>query len=106
MRADGFAERARRELVAAGAVVEARAASPSERLSGREATIARPAAEGCTDSEIAAQLFLSGRTVEWHRGKIFGKRHRVEKEAEGRTQWFARGQRGNARARGEARRIR
>ncbi|MEU4674315.1 helix-turn-helix transcriptional regulator [Amycolatopsis sp. NPDC023774] len=58
---------------AAGAIVEARVASPAEQLSGREVTIARLAAEGCTNSEIAAQLFLSARTVEWHMGKIFGK---------------------------------
>ncbi|WP_326835205.1 AAA family ATPase [Amycolatopsis rhabdoformis] len=73
VRADGFAERARRELVAAGVIVEARAESPAEQLSGREVTIARLAVEGCTNSEIAAQLFLSARTVECHMGKIFGK---------------------------------
>ncbi|QRP48615.1 hypothetical protein [Amycolatopsis sp. FDAARGOS 1241] len=59
VRADGFAERARRELVAAGEIVHAPTAPPTERLTGREITIAQLAAEGHTDSEIAVQLFLS-----------------------------------------------
>ncbi|MFI5613262.1 ATP-binding protein [Amycolatopsis sp. NPDC051903] len=73
VRADGFAERARRELVAGGEIVAAPKASPAEQLTGREITIAQLAAEGHTNSDIAAQLFLSPRTVEWHMGKIFGK---------------------------------
>jgi DNA-binding CsgD family transcriptional regulator len=73
VRADGFAERARRELVAAGVAVEAPTASLRAQLTGREITIAQLAAEGRTNSDIAAQLFLSSRTVEWHMGKIFGK---------------------------------
>lgn len=73
VRADGFAERARRELAAAGEIVEAPTASPAEQLTGREITIAQLAVEGLTNSEIAGQLFLSRRTVEWHMGKIFGK---------------------------------
>ncbi|MEV8607929.1 AAA family ATPase [Amycolatopsis sp. NPDC051373] len=73
VRADGFAERARRELVAAGVVVEAPPAPLVEQLTGQETTIARLGAEGRTNSDIAAQLFLSSRTVEWHMGKIFGK---------------------------------
>ncbi|QRP42742.1 AAA family ATPase [Amycolatopsis sp. FDAARGOS 1241] len=71
--AEGFAERARRELVAAGVVVQAPRASAAHQLTGQETTIAQLAAEGHTNSGIAAQLFLSARTVEWHMGKIFGK---------------------------------
>ncbi|MFI5610041.1 AAA family ATPase [Amycolatopsis sp. NPDC051903] len=71
--AAAFAERARRELVAAGEPVRAPAAAVSDTLTGQESYIARLAADGHTNQEIAAQLFLSPRTVEWHLGKIFAK---------------------------------
>ncbi|WP_432854530.1 AAA family ATPase [Amycolatopsis sp. CA-161197] len=71
--AGGFAERARRELLAAGEAVEAPTVPLRAQLTGQETYIARLAAEGHTNSQIASQLFLSPRTVEWHLGKIFGK---------------------------------
>ncbi|MFI5613301.1 AAA family ATPase [Amycolatopsis sp. NPDC051903] len=73
VRADGFAERARRELVAAGEAVGVPTVALADRLTGQETYIAQLAAEGQTNQEIAAQLFLSPRTVEWHLGKIFAK---------------------------------
>ena len=42
-------------------------------LTAQEAHIARLVAEGLTNSEIAAALYLSPRTVEWHLRKIFTK---------------------------------
>jgi DNA-binding CsgD family transcriptional regulator len=70
---EGFAERARRELIATGERV--RKGSPETRgeLTMQEEQIARLARDGRTNAEIGARLFLSARTVEWHLGKIFTK---------------------------------
>ena len=73
MGAEAFAERARHELLATGETVRRPTAEPASALSAREAHIARLAADGHTNPEIAAQLFLSARTVEWHLRKIFTK---------------------------------
>ncbi|QVI24868.1 AAA family ATPase [Nocardia tengchongensis] len=71
--ADGFAERARRELLAAGESVRRRDAEASDVLSAQEVQIARLAGAGLTNSEIGAELFISPRTVEWHLRKVFAK---------------------------------
>jgi ATP/maltotriose-dependent transcriptional regulator MalT len=68
-----FAERARRELNATGASVRKRNEGTQVDLTPQEAQIARLARDGFSNSEIAAKLFLSGRTVEWHLGKVFTK---------------------------------
>jgi DNA-binding CsgD family transcriptional regulator len=70
---NGFAERARRELMATGETVRKRSSGTSDNLTAQEAQIARLAAEGCTNVEIGAQLFISPRTVEWHLRGVFTK---------------------------------
>jgi DNA-binding CsgD family transcriptional regulator len=70
---EAFAERARRELDAAGSTLRKRSAASTDELTPHELQIAHLAGEGATNAEIATQLFLSGRTVEWHLGKVFGK---------------------------------
>jgi DNA-binding CsgD family transcriptional regulator len=71
--AGGFAERARRELLAAGDTVRKHTVETRTELTAQEATIARLAQDGQTNTEIGAQLFLSARTVEWHLGNVFTK---------------------------------
>ena len=68
-----FAERARRELLATGETVRKRSVETLDELTPQEAQIAQRAADGHTNPEIGAQLFLSPRTVEWHLRKVFGK---------------------------------
>ena len=70
---EAFAERARRELLATGETVRKRTVETLDELTPQEAQIARLAADGHTNPEIGAQLFLSPRTVEWHLRKVFGK---------------------------------
>jgi ATP/maltotriose-dependent transcriptional regulator MalT len=73
MRMGGFAERARRELLATGVTVRKRTVEAPDQLTTQEALIARLAQDGLTNSEIGAQLFISSRTVEWHLRKVFAK---------------------------------
>ncbi len=73
MGAEAFAERASRELAATGGTVRKRTVETRDQLTPQEAQIARLAAEGRTNSEIGAELFISARTVEWHLRKVFPK---------------------------------
>jgi DNA-binding CsgD family transcriptional regulator len=73
MGAEGFAERARRELLATGETARKRTIETHDELTPQEAQIARLAAHKHTNSEIGAQLFISPRTVEWHLRKVFTK---------------------------------
>ena len=70
---DGFAERARRELRAAGGTAHRRAATTGVELTAQEAQVARLAGEGLSNPEIATRLFLSPRTVRYHLEKVFTK---------------------------------
>jgi DNA-binding CsgD family transcriptional regulator len=71
--ADAFTERARRELLATGEKVRKREADTYSQLTSQEEHIVRLARDGRTNPEIAAELFISTRTVEWHLRKVFAK---------------------------------
>jgi DNA-binding CsgD family transcriptional regulator/tetratricopeptide (TPR) repeat protein len=73
MGAHGFADRARRELLATGEKVRRRRGDTRDELTPQEEQIARLARDGRTNPEIAAELYLSPRTVEWHLRKVFAK---------------------------------
>jgi DNA-binding CsgD family transcriptional regulator len=68
-----FAERASRELLATGATARRRTVDTRDVLTPQEAQIARLARDGLSSPEIAAQLFISPRTVQYHLGKVFAK---------------------------------
>jgi DNA-binding CsgD family transcriptional regulator len=74
MGAEGFSERTRRELAAAG-IKATRHGSRGDAslLTVQELQIASLARSGGTNAEIGAELFLSVRTVEWHLRKVFIK---------------------------------
>jgi DNA-binding CsgD family transcriptional regulator len=71
--AEAFAERARRELLATGENARRRTNDTRDDLTPQEAQIALLAADGHTNPEIGARLFISPRTVEYHLRKVFGK---------------------------------
>jgi DNA-binding CsgD family transcriptional regulator len=73
MGVEAFADRARRELLATGETVRKRTVETYSKLTPQEAHIAQLAAEGLTNPEIAAALYISSRTVECHLSKVFTK---------------------------------
>jgi len=64
--------RAQDELRASGATLRSRA-SRDDALTASEVRVAAAATEGLSNKEIAAALFLSGKTVEFHLGRIYRK---------------------------------
>jgi len=68
-----WAERARAELRATGETARKRDASTLDELTPQELRVARLVTSGASNKDVAAQLFLSRRTVEYHLGKVFVK---------------------------------
>ena len=73
MGAEAFAERARIELLATGERARQRTTETETELTPQEAQIARLVSEGESNRDIAAQLFLSPSTVDYHLRKVFRK---------------------------------
>ena len=70
---EAFTERARVELQASGETARKRTVDTLDQLTPQESQVARLAAQGSTNREIAAQLFISPSTVEYHLHKAFRK---------------------------------
>ena len=70
---EAFAERARAELRATGEHARKRTVDTLEQLTPQEAQVSRLVALGNTNREIAARLFISPSTVEYHLRKAFRK---------------------------------
>jgi DNA-binding CsgD family transcriptional regulator len=68
-----WAERARQELRASGETARRRDDSPATALTPQELQVARLVAEGLPNREVAARLFVSPRTVEFHLRNVFAK---------------------------------
>jgi DNA-binding CsgD family transcriptional regulator len=71
--AGAFARRAEAELIAAGERTGGRRDETRSELTSQELQVAQLAAEGQSNSEIAAQLYISPHTVSYHLGKVYDK---------------------------------
>jgi DNA-binding NarL/FixJ family response regulator len=68
-----WAERAQEELKSSGQTLRRRALSGAEELTPSELQVALRVAEGLTNREVAAAIFLSPKTVEHHLSAIYRK---------------------------------
>jgi DNA-binding CsgD family transcriptional regulator len=68
-----WAQRAEQELRASGETARKRDASTSIALTAQETQVATFIAEGLSNREVAAKLFLSPRTIDFHLRNVFAK---------------------------------
>jgi len=68
-----WAQRARAELEATGITARKRDPTTLDTLTPQELRIAKLVAAGASNREVAGQLFLSPKTVEYHLSKVFTK---------------------------------
>ena len=68
-----IAARARRELIAAGAKPRRDAITGRDALTAAELRVARLAAQGLTNREIAQALFITTKTAKAHLGRVYRK---------------------------------
>jgi DNA-binding CsgD family transcriptional regulator len=73
MGAQAFAERARLELAATGERARQRSVDTLSELTPQESQVARLASDGATNRDIAAAMFISATTVEYHLSKVYRK---------------------------------
>jgi len=73
MRAAPFVERCDAELSACGLRARGRDGEGDHGLTAREQVVAALVASGKSNREVAAELYLSTKAVEYHLGNIFGK---------------------------------
>jgi DNA-binding CsgD family transcriptional regulator len=73
MGAGAFADRAESELLATGERIQRRSGGTAQLLTAHERRIVALVIEGASNSEVASQLFISPRTVEYHLAKVFRK---------------------------------
>ena len=66
-------ERARSELRASGETARKRGPASRDQLTPQELQIARLVADGMSNPDVAARLFLSPRTIDYHLRKVFSK---------------------------------
>lgn len=71
--AEQWSERTRRELLASGETARKRQPSTLDELTPQELQIARMVAAGTSQKEVAAKLYLSPKTIEYHLGKVYRK---------------------------------
>jgi DNA-binding CsgD family transcriptional regulator len=68
-----WSDRARAELRASGEHLRRKVPTAHEQLTPQELQVSLAAAEGLTNKEIAARLFLSPKTVEFHLSRAYRK---------------------------------